>query len=622
MPRKKNESVENVVEKKKRGRPRKEQSSTAVTAKASDTAGKKRGRPRKVQVAGTAEQAVVSAAPAKKRGRPRKVEATTAAQTLAAAATTTAAPKRRGRPRKVQSELVETKVNEQAAPKRRGRPRKEQSVAQAVSATEQTASAAKKRGRPKKSENIKLHSYSLPKMANMEAGVAVDSYLFTRFTNDYNAAAGNLTVANAIANVGIAQASFNNDVLRDDRFVFSHVTKRGSITNQKMSGRCWLFAALNHARVNIMETLKVDDFELSENYLCFYEKIEKANSYLENVIATLDKDIYSREWFYINETAASDGGYFEWYADLVAKYGIVPKSCMPETFHSSNTDMMVEVINKRLKRTAMRMRHAYEAEIAKKSKPGKAFMNEMREYKAACLSEVYNILLKCLGTPPTEVNYSYSDKEKKKHEISNISPKAFYEKYCGLPLEDMVVLCHDATETYPHGTKLTYKYSSMVVDGQGLLQVLAPMEELTAAAVKSIKDGEPMWFACDVSKSADRRQGYLDDQVYLTDLTLTPVGEFSKRDRTLSGETRLNHAMLLCGVDLDKKDNPKRWMVENSWGDQAGQKGIFTMSQKWFEDYSYMVIVNKKYVNKKYLQATQKQVVELEPWQAPLQFKR
>lgn len=486
-------------------------------------------------------------------------------------------------------------------------------------AAKTTKSDSKKKG--KKTEKIKLRTYTLPQLKQVNEGVAVDAELFKRFAADFQKDKSNAAVAHAIANVGIAQASFNNDVLRDDRFVFSHVTKRGSITNQKMSGRCWLFAALNHARVNIMETLKVEDFELSENYLCFYEKVEKANSYLENVLETLDKPFESREWAYISEVAAGDGGYFEWYADLVTKYGVVPKSCMPETFHSSNTDIMVDAINSRLKRTAMQMRKAYTEYMAKHKSVSKAFMQKLRELKADCLSEVYNVLLKCLGTPPTMVNYAYTDKDKKKHEIKGITPKAFYEQYCGIALEDMVVLCHDATETYPHGTQLTYKYAAMVVEGKGLLQLLVPMEELTAAAIKSIKDGQPLWFACDVGKSSDRRKGYLDDQVYLTDLTLTPIGEFSKKDRTLSGETRLNHAMLLCGVDLDEKEHAKRWMVENSWGDQAGEKGIFTMSQKWFEDYSYMVIVDKKYVNKKYLKATKK-VIKLEPWQAPLALPR
>lgn len=466
----------------------------------------------------------------------------------------------------------------------------------------------------KKTKAIKLKNYKLPQIAELDANQTVNSELYAKFQKDFAASAANKVIASAICNVGIAEASFNNNMLRDERFVFSNETKRGGITNQKQSGRCWLFAALNEARVSIMETLQLDDFELSENYMCFYEKMEKSNAFLENIIATLNKDVYSRDFDFVKDNAAGDGGFFEWYADLVTKYGVVPKACMPETFHSSNTTFMVEALNERLYRTAMQMRNAYAAAYPTGEEPTAEFVREMRQKKEACLSEIYNICVKSLGEPPTTVNFAYMDKKKKKQEIKGITPKEFYEKYCGLPLEDMVVLTNDPTERFADGTAVTYKYCQLVQEGKGLLQLLAPMEELTAAAVKSIKAGQPMWFACDVGKSSDRKKGYLDHETYLTDLTLTPVGEFSKKDRTIIGETQLNHAMLLCGVDLTADGEVKKWKVENSWGDTVGEKGVFSMSHQWFLNNTYQVIVNKKYVSKSILAGLKKKPQEIEPW--------
>lgn len=483
-------------------------------------------------------------------------------------------------------------------------------------AASETAETSKdKKACKKPSKAIKLKKYTLPTLSTEVATEqTITPALYNQFANEFAENKGNSMVASAIANVGIAEASFNNNVLREDRFIFSNETKRGTTTNQKQSGRCWLFAALNSARVSIMETLHLDDFELSENYLCFYEKLEKSNAYLENIIATLDKDVYSRDFNYVKENAANDGGFFEWYADLVTKYGVVPKSCMPETYHSSNTSLLVAALNERLMRTAMQMRHAYEQAYPDKAKPSREFLVELRAKKTACLSEVYNICIKALGVPPTVVNYAYTDKDKKKQTITNLTPKQFYEKYCGLPLEDMVVLTNDPTERFKDGTALTYTYSQVVMEGKGLLQLLAPMTELTQAAVKSIKAGEPMWFGCDVGKSSERKKGLLDDATYLTDLTLTEVGEFSKKDRTIIGETQLNHAMLLCGVDLEADGTVKKWKVENSWGEDVGSKGVFSMSQKWFEDNTYQVIVNKKYVSPDILAGLEKEPLVVEPW--------
>lgn len=484
----------------------------------------------------------------------------------------------------------------------------------AASEAEEKKETDTKKTCAKKAKAIRLKKYTLPNLQALTSEQTITSDLYSKFATDFAKNKGNSMVANAIANVGINEASFNNNVLREDRFIFSNETKRGNTTNQKQSGRCWLFAALNSARVSIMETLHLDDFELSENYLCFYEKLEKSNTYLENIIATLDKDVYSRDFSYVKENVANDGGFFEWYADLVTKYGVVPKSCMPETYHSSNTQVLVEALNERLMRTAMQMRHAYEAKYPEQGEPSCEFLAEMRAKKNACLSEVYNICVKALGVPPTVVNYAYTDKDKKKQTITGLSPKEFYEKYCGLPLEDMVVLTNDPTERFPDGTVLTYKYSQVVMEGKGLAQLLAPMSELTQAAVKSIKAGEPMWFACDVGKSSDRKKGLLDDETYLTDLILTEVGEFSKKDRTIIGETQLNHAMLLCGVDLNADGSVKKWKVENSWGEDMGSKGVFSMSQKWFEANTYQVIVNKKYVSADILAGLKKEPVVVEPW--------
>ncbi|KDE42606.1 biotin transporter BioY [Metamycoplasma hyosynoviae] len=417
----------------------------------------------------------------------------------------------------------------------------------------------------------------------------------------------NKIIENSILKNGIASSSLNVDAVNKHDFEFSIETKVGQITNQKNSGRCWIFASLNMARLALMEKLNVENIELSQNYIGFYDYLEKANTYLNFMLEEgLKLDYTDRLFQRFNHDPVSDGGYYEWFIDLVKKYGILPKASMPETFQSTSTSFMFEQINLRLKAYVVQMRQIFEENKNQ-------LTSEIYDLRDKALQDTYSILVKSLGLPPEEFTFSYRDKDKKYFTIKS-TPKEFYEKYIAEVLENKITIISDPREIYPYYRLLHSKYVKSMYEGIGMQALNIPLEEQKQAIIASLKDNKAVWYGCDVTASSERKLGIMDENVYVTDLTLTKTLPFSKKQRFEMQASFISHAMNLVGVNIKEDGTITNWKVENSWGDDIGKKGIFSMSDKWFDEYSYEAIVDKKYLSEKALKGLEEPAIELDPF--------
>lgn len=426
--------------------------------------------------------------------------------------------------------------------------------------------------------------------------------LLKKFEKMYDLDTTNELMENAISNVGIREASKNKRVINKHDFIFNEQIEIKNITNQKQSGRCWLFAALNMARPKVIKELNLESFEFSQTYLYFYDNIEKTNLFLDMIIKTKDLDINSREVINVLKFKTDDGGYFEYFKALIDKYGIVPKNVMAESFNSENSSDMFERVEEIIKKYAMDIRRAKGQE-------------EIENLKEECLYKAYNIFVKCLGKPVEKFDFEYLDKDKKYHIEKDLSPKDFYKKYVGDFYENKIRLINDPRERSPYGRVFVNPEVKNIVEIDGLKGLNVPMEEMKKALLKSLKDGIPSWFACDVLKSSDRKTGIMDLDIYNYEKTLTKVGEFTKADRLDMRESVATHAMNITGVKT-KNGDIKTWKVENSWGEKNGDKGIFSMTDSWFDKYSYEIIIDKKYVSEFYLKGFDKEEIVYSPYDA------
>ncbi|EEV19691.1 peptidase C1-like family [Treponema vincentii ATCC 35580] len=429
--------------------------------------------------------------------------------------------------------------------------------------------------------------------------------LLKKFESDYHADLSNAVIAGAVAKNGIEDASFNYDVRRRHNFCFSDETKRGEITNQKKSGRCWMFASLNAARVETMKKLNLETFELSQNYTLFWDKLEKSNYFFESILETLDEPLEGRLMAHLLSAPIQDGGQWDMFSGILQKYGVVPKDVMPETFHSSDTRFFVAELTHRLRKYAQLLREGHKA--------GKS-IKELRTDKEKYLSHVYSVLVKALGEPPRVFDFECRDKDKNFHKAERITPQQFFKEYVGWNLNDKISLINAPTVDKPYGRAYTVKFLGTVKEAKPIHYINVPIEVLKTAAIESIKAGKPVWFGCDMGPYICRPEGIMDTEVYLYDKTLGELPEFTKAERLDYGDSLLTHAMVLTGVDLDKSGKPIKWQVENSWGDESGKKGMFSMSDAWFNEYTYQIMVEKAFVDQKWLDALKQPLVQLEPW--------
>ncbi|MBN1804585.1 MAG: C1 family peptidase [Sedimentisphaerales bacterium] len=407
---------------------------------------------------------------------------------------------------------------------------------------------------------------------------------------------------NSITNNDISSLALNRDILRRHNEIFSHKIKAKGITNQKKSGRCWLFAGLNILRPKVIKKNNLEKFEFSQNYLAFWDKIEKANCFLENIIEFANRDILDREMEFLLRTPIPDGGYWENVVNLIEKYGVVPKEIMPETNSSENTSLMNSLISRKLRADAVKLRNMH-----KQKKSAKI----VRAEKMKMLAEVYKMLVLNLGRPPTEFPWRFQDANSVVSESRAYTPQNFYKGFVDVDLRQYVNIINDPAKKY--GKHYSINLTRNVRDGDDSHFANVKMQTLKEIAVKAVLNDEPTWFACDVGKDQSRDHGIMAtdlfdyDSIYTTDMAMT------KAERSLFRESVPNHAMVLIGIDM-QNDKPVKWLVENSWGDEKGSKGLWTIYDPWFDENVYSIIVKKEYVPKEILDIYEQPAIKLPPW--------
>lgn len=415
--------------------------------------------------------------------------------------------------------------------------------------------------------------------------------------------------ANRIAQkAAVAQgpAAIVKDYLRDreDLNEFSVSLKQTGVTNQKASGRCWMFAAMNFLRYHMVQKWNLGEFELSQSYPLFYDKLEKSNWFLENILDTLEEPVHSRVLDHLLRDPVGDGGQWDMFASLIRKYGLVPKSAMPESYTSSNTRAMNRYITLKLREDALHLRNAH--------KNG-AERGKLREMKEEMLEEIHRILAVSLGNPPTSFTFEYRDKEGKFHRDTDLTPKSFYEKYIGIDPHEYISIINAPTKDKPFYRSYTVQYLGNVKEDGGVKYLNLPMDEFRELAVRQLEDGSPVWFGCDVGQFSGR-EGIMDLSAYRYDELFGITFGMNKAERLDYDDSLMTHAMVLQGVNLDETGKPNRWRVENSWGKDSGKDGYYVMTDDWFEQFTYQVVIHKKYLSEEQLAEYEKDPAVLDPW--------
>jgi bleomycin hydrolase len=411
---------------------------------------------------------------------------------------------------------------------------------------------------------------------------------------------------NAVSSTAVSRAALNRDVVsRIDRSFSIHLSENAA-TSQMSSGRCWLFAALNTLRCTTIKKLNLENsFELSQNWMMFWDKFEKANFFLEAILDTADEPEGSRIIDHLMQGPIQDGGQWHMFVSLVDKYGVIPKTAMPETKSSGNTREMNFHITAMLRAGAQNLR---------KAKESGADEAELQKAKQAILSSTYRMLCVHLGVPPAEIDWQWRDKDREFHRRGKITPKQFYDEFVGTDLDEMVCLVSDPRPHHEIGRALTVDYLGNVVGGSPIRYLNVPVDEMRKAAVHQMRDGESVWFGCDVGKHLDRDLGLMDLDLWELDPIYGERPVLDKVGRLVYGQSMMTHAMVFTGVDLDEEDRPRRWRVENSWSEKPGDKGYFQMTDDWFGQYMYEVVVHRRYVDEKLLKGLESEPIVLPPW--------
>ena len=411
---------------------------------------------------------------------------------------------------------------------------------------------------------------------------------------------------NALTRSKLEDVAMDWETFRKIDHTYSDVisTEMKQVTNQKSSGRCWGFAALNLMRIELAKKYNLSNFEFSQSYFMFYDKLEKANYFLESILTTLDEDSDSRLISWLVASPIQDGGQWDMFVNLMEKYGIVPQSVMPESFHSSNSRSMNQLITRQLRKFASILRT--------ENSNGMSLIN-LRKMKLEMMQSIYNMLCMFIGKPPQSFDWQVRDKKNKFLRFNNLSPLDFYKKNVGLKLADKVCLIHCPMSDKKMNELYTIKYLGNVVEGQIIKYLNINIEDMKRYSVKSLKNNEAVWFGCDVGKMFHRDVGVMDSDLYNYKLTFDVDSEMDKATRLEYGDSQMTHAMLFTGVDLKLK-KPVKWRVENSWGPKGGCKGYYLMTDKWFDQYNYEVVIDKKYLPEKIKQMFNNKPLELNPW--------
>lgn len=408
-----------------------------------------------------------------------------------------------------------------------------------------------------------------------------------KFTQDLSNHPVYNVASHAAQENGIYKASQNLQTKIDLDPTFSIEIETGKPADQKQSGRCWMFSALNTMRHPLQKKFSLKDFELSQNYTNFWDKFEKSNWFFENVIATANKDLGDRKVSFLFATPQQDGGQWDMLCGIIEKYGIVPKSVYPETANATNSSALNDTLNTLLRKDGL--------ELRKLVNSGKS-MDEVEAVKNDMLNDVFRILATSLGLPPKKFNFEYRDDNKKYHIDKDITPKEFFNKYVGIDLKEHISTINAPTSNKPFHKVFSVEYLGNVVGGRQVRHLNLTVDEMKDLIIKQLKSGEVVWFGSNVVKDSERRAGLLDTNLYRRDQLFDTDFSMSKADMLDSGESMMDHAMVITGVDI-VDGRPTKWKIENSWGEKPGFKGYFVMSDAWFDSFVYQAVINKKFLS-------------------------
>jgi bleomycin hydrolase len=423
------------------------------------------------------------------------------------------------------------------------------------------------------------------------------------FRKDFAASPSHRLAQNAVTRVTVDDVSINRDVVNNSDHSLSILLDDWKVTDQQRSGRCWLFAGLNLLRAGAMKKMGLKEFEFSQNYAMFWDKIERANYFLEAVIETADRDVDDRTVAHLLEAAAEDGGQWNMFVAIVNKHGLVPKAFMPETQSSGDTGRMNSVLRSQLRQGAKAVRDAFSSDG----------VDAARQEKAEILKIIYRVLAIHLGTPPERFDWQWTDKERQFHRDGVLTPREFASAYVDLPIDDYVCLVHDPRPSSPVGKTFTVQYLGNVLGAPPVTYLNVEAQLMKDVAARAMQNGEPVWFGCDVGKMMSNEYGLWDAELY--DLPSVYGTEFTlgKADRLVYHETQMTHAMLFTGVDI-LDGVTRKWRVENSWGTSRGKDGFYTMNDSWFDEYVFEIAARRDALPESLQQALGTRPIVLPAW--------
>ncbi len=437
---------------------------------------------------------------------------------------------------------------------------------------------------------------------NVKSQKIISFDMLQQMQKEYQSMPKYKALENAVSSNDIKSLAINRENLGDVDTYFSNRVKTKGVTNQQKSGRCWLFTGLNVLRPMVINKLDLPGFQFSQSYLFFYDQLEKSNLFLEGIIETASKPMDDRKVDWLFRNPIGDGGQWTGVVDLISKYGVVPADVMPESYQANNTSMMSKLLRRKLRENGVELRKMI-SDGAKEA--------TIQEKKVKMLSVIYQILALSLGQPPAEFQWRYKTSDGILSQLKTYTPTSFYEEYVGVDLSNYVMFMNDPTREYNKLYEIEYDRHRL--DGSNWKYINLPIEVIKSFAKASILDNEAMYFSCDVGKQLDSKRGYLDINNYDYANLLGVNFGMNKQDRIATLESGSSHGMTLMAIDITEDGQINKWLLENSWGN-AGFDGYLIMTDEWFNEYMFRIVINKKYIDGNTLKILEQEPILLPPW--------
>lgn len=423
------------------------------------------------------------------------------------------------------------------------------------------------------------------------------------FSKRYNSNPVNKIIENAITNNGLEKACLNREILSENQPIFNIELPEGKRLDQESSCKCWIYAGINMIKKNIADNLNVEvtKLDLSDNYIAFFDKLEKSNNFYETIIHMKDISLGNLNQLNLFKFPVAEGGYWEWFYAIINKYGIIPLSYMSNTIPSMNSTAMQELYTEKVKKDVLELIKLKEESIS---------TEELQKYKQKYLQENYEILAKMLGEPPFVIDYEYKDKQEKYQRVFNITPMQFKERYLDISLKDFITIGNIPMYNKPYGKCYRKKYLGNVYEESSVEFLNLPIEELKTLVIEQLKDGIPVWMAGHIMKLRDIKSGVLDTRLYNYEQTMN-LRRLTKQEALNTKDISCHHAMTFVGVNI-KDEKPERWKIEDSYGDKNKVNGCYIMNDNFFEEFVMQIVIHKKYLSKKQLKLLEQEPIEFQ----------